>query len=109
MKRKNKILSSLNNSVYKLVNFFLIKHGFFEEIDGCVVTFDYEVLGDVLDVIEVSDYYINISDILLDIKSDIPSRVYLKYYDYSLEQALSGEHTISYFTYLLQNGHKVHR
>lgn len=109
MKNKTKILSSVNKSIVDLVNFFLFKQGFFEEIDGCVEIFDYEFVSDVLSMIEVSDYYINISDILLDIKSDIPSRVYLKYYDYSLEQALSSEHTISYFTYLLQNGHKLHR
>ncbi len=109
MKSKNKILSSLNNSVFHLVKFFLTKHGFFEEIDGDIVTFDYEFLGDVLDVIEVSDYYIGISDILLDIKNDIPSGIYFKYYDYSLEQALSNNSTTSYFTYLLQNGYKVHK
>lgn len=109
MKSKNKILSSLNSSISNLVDFFLFKQGFFEEIDERIDIFDYEFVGDILSMINVNDYYINTSDMLLDIKNDIPSRVYLKYYDYLLEQSLSEIYTTSYFTYLLQNGYKVHK
>ncbi len=67
--------------------------------------FDYFVLDNVLSFAMFGDYYINISDVVLDIDRNVPEKIFIKWYDITLDLAMRDKPTINYATYL--NNYKL--
>lgn len=93
----DRIKRNFNAVAKQYVERFLVKQGY--EENG--IPFDYDwIADDVGGVISVSDLFINFNDIRLDMDSDIPSGVYIEYYDSVIENGSN----MNYRTYLMMKG-----
>lgn len=69
----------------------------FEKKHDC--EFEQFVGDSIIDIIVFGDSYFNMSDIIYDINTNQPKDTLWDWYDLTLSQALSGEHTINYRNY----------
>lgn len=101
--KKQSVLNDYDKICRKIVEEFLIKHDFVE--DGKVYDFDPISKND-WSIIEICDYYLSITDILYDLRNNVPSKYFFEWYNYSLEWTLDGYKGVNYRSYLMGYRHK---
>lgn len=78
------------------VEFFMRKHGFFDEKNG--EYYDYSWVGyEIGGILCLADYFINFDDMRRDIDEEVPKDKYFEYYDHCIET----ERKINYKSYLM--------
>ena len=91
----SKLRDKYNNACNAYLKAFCKKHDFdYEDVkDGWVA-------GDVGDVCLCGDFFVSLSDMIIDIEEDAAKDEYFKYYDYSLECHEYGISSINYKSWL---------
>jgi hypothetical protein len=99
----NTIFNNYDKYSRMIVEEFLKKHDFVE--DDNVMEFN-RISDSDWSVIEISDYFLNISDIIYDLRNDIDKEKFFEWYDYALEWSCDGYPHVNYNSYLMGFRHK---
>ena len=101
MKKKSSV-EQYRQAVDRVVREFLMKQDFQEDGEP----YSYEFVGSGYDIIEVCDYYLNLSDIIYDTKNNISKGKFFEWYDYTLEWSMNGYGNVNYRSYIMGYRHK---
>jgi len=92
----NKLIDNYEKSIIKLIEKFVDKYFTYDDWSQS----DYHIIWRDMWIIEISDYYFNISDIYIAIKYNIESEILFKRYDDTMEK----ETKFNLYSYKLCNG-----
>jgi hypothetical protein len=91
LQKKEKLRKDFNTARDNYAKAFCEKHEF-------VLEFDNYWIGEC--ILGVSDYYVNLEDLMYDIDKDIDKGIFFKWYDYSIEQHYKGVPSVNYKSYI---------
>lgn len=103
---KKNVVKNYDSSLDDLIKAFLIKQGYTEDDEG-KIALEYEFISeDAPDIVCVSDWFINISDIYYDMAHNIEAGKIFEWQDYNLSYGANGYRYVNYRSYLLGYRHK---
>ena len=103
---KKNVIKNYDSSLDDLIKAFLIKQGYTEDDDG-KIALEYEFISeDAPDIVCVSDWFINISDIYYDMSHNVEAGKIFEWQDYNLSYGTNGYRYVNYRSYLLGYRHK---
>ncbi len=90
-----KLFDSLNQSIQEYIELFAKKHG---------LSLDYWVADRVGEVACLGDYYVNFTDVRIDLEKKIKKKFFFDWYDLTLDLNLKGKPVVNYYHYLISKG-----
>ena len=87
----NELKKKLDIAIMDYVYYFARKHD---------LMFDYWVADKVGEVACFGDYFVNFSDIRLDLEEDVPENIFFEWYDFTMDLGLKDKPIINYSSYL---------
>lgn len=99
------MIKKKKNNFEKMVDYYMLK--FLRKqyvIEGDDDIPEYSMIG--YDIVEFSDIYISIGDLVYDVEQKLHRGLYIEYYDYDVDSMMKGYSGINYSTYVKGFRHK---